>query len=55
MSDAAIVTLMSVDAAYLDTAMAAIRARHGGVVEYARDVLEIDHGWRERVEARLLD
>lgn len=55
MSDAAIVTLMSVDAAYLDTAMAAIRARHGGIAEYARDVLEIDHEWRERVEARLLD
>lgn len=55
MSDDAIVTLMSVEAAYLDTAMAAIRERHGSVADYARDVLGADDRWRARVEARLVE
>ncbi|MEH3047180.1 tyrosine-protein phosphatase [Sphingomonas adhaesiva] len=55
MSDDAIVTLMSVEAPYLDTAMAAIRARHGSVAAYARDVLGADDAWRDRVEARLVE
>ena len=54
MDDAAIATLMGVEAAYLDTAFAAIRARHGSVAAYARDVLGVDDTWREPVEARLV-
>lgn len=55
MSDEAIVTLMSVEAEYLDTATAAIRARHGSVADYARDVLRADEAWRGKVEAMLVE
>jgi len=54
MSDAAIVTLMSVDAAYLDTAFDAIRARHGSVAAYAEDVLGIDAAHRAALAERLV-
>lgn len=41
MDDAAVRVLMGVDAAFLDTALAVMRARHGSVEGYAADVLGV--------------
>jgi protein tyrosine/serine phosphatase len=45
---------MSVDAAYLDVAFAAIRAAHGSLDGYLAEALGVDAPLRERLEARLL-
>lgn len=55
MSDDAIRTLMSVDAAYLDRAFDAICASHGSVRDYAREILLVDDAMLSRIEARLLE
>lgn len=54
MDDAAIRTLMSVHADYLDTSLARIRERHGSIAAYARDVLGVDEVKLARIEARLV-
>ncbi len=54
MSDDAIRTLMGVDAVYLETALAAIRSRHGDVALYAEAVLGVDAARLAAIEARLL-
>ena len=54
MSDAAIAVLMGVDADYLDTAMAAIRARHGDVERYADSVLGVGAAQLAGLEMRLV-
>lgn len=54
MSDAAIVTLMSVDAVYLDTAFAAIHAHYGSVEAYAEQVLGVDPARRALLAERLV-
>lgn len=55
MEDAAIVTLMSVEAPYLARAFAAIEARHGSVEAYARDVLGVTAERRGMLEERLVE
>ena len=54
MSDEAIRTLMGVDPVYLDTAMGAIRGRHGDVARYAEAVLDVDAARLAALEARLV-
>ncbi|MDE2561645.1 MAG: tyrosine-protein phosphatase [Sphingomonadales bacterium] len=54
MDEAAIRTLMSVHPAFLDTALDAIRQRHGSIDAYARDVLDVDDARLARIEARLV-
>lgn len=54
MTDDAIVTLMSVDPVYLDTALAAVRARHGSVEAYAEAVLGVTPERRAQLEERLV-
>lgn len=54
MTDEAIRTLMSVDAAWLDAAFAAIRDRHGSVEAYARDVLGVTPERRAMLAERLV-
>jgi protein tyrosine/serine phosphatase len=46
---------MGVEAHYLDGAFAEIRARHGSIDGYLRDVLSVDDAKRERIEARLFE
>jgi len=53
-SDAAIQTLMSVDEAFLDAALAAILAAHGSVEDYAREVLGVTAARRAQIAARLI-
>lgn len=55
MDDAAVAMLMGVDAAYLDTAMAALRERHGGVEQYAEEVLGVDAARRAALAERLIE
>ncbi len=50
MEDAAVRTLMSVDAAFLDTALAAI----GDIDAYCRDVLDLNPARREALRAALI-
>lgn len=54
MTDDAIVTLMSVDARYLDTARAAIRDHHGSVERYAEDVLGVTAERRAQLREKLV-
>lgn len=54
MTDDAIVALMSVEAGYLQTALAAIRERHGSVPRYAEEVLGVTPTVRESLEERLV-
>ncbi|MBV9843320.1 MAG: tyrosine-protein phosphatase [Sphingomonadaceae bacterium] len=54
-SEEAMAVLMSVDAAYLDAAFAAIDARHGTLDAYLRDVLGVDAGKRDAIAARVLE
>lgn len=54
MQDEAIVALMGVDARFLQTALAAIRARHGSVADYARDVLDVTPEMLAAIRARLV-
>lgn len=55
MDEAAIRTLMSVHPAFLETALDAIRERHGSIEAYARDVLGVDDAKLSRIEARLVE
>jgi protein tyrosine/serine phosphatase len=52
--DAALRVAVSVNAAYLETAFAAIREAHGSLDGYLTDVLGVDQPLRERLQARLL-
>lgn len=52
---AAVRTLMSVDAAFLQTALEAIRERHGTVQTYARDMLGVTPAMVERMRANLVE
>lgn len=54
MSDEAIVTLMSVEAGYLATALAAIEERYASIDRYAAEVLAVDHARRAALERRLI-
>ena len=54
MSDDAIVTLMSVDADYLETALAAIVARYGTIDHYAEEMLGVDAARRDALAERLI-
>jgi protein-tyrosine phosphatase len=53
-SDEALEVAVSVDAAYLERAFAAIEAQHGSLDVYLVDVLEVDPALRERLRDRLL-
>lgn len=54
MTDAAIVTLMSVHPAYLDTAIAAILDRYPTIAAYAEDVLGVDAARQDALRRRLI-
>jgi protein-tyrosine phosphatase len=53
-TDAAIRTLMMVEADYLDAAFASICERHRSIEAYAHDVLGVTPALRSRIEARLI-
>jgi protein-tyrosine phosphatase len=53
-TDAAIRTLMRVEADYLDTAFSSIRERYGSIESYASEVLGITSARRSNIEARLI-
>jgi protein-tyrosine phosphatase len=53
-SDEAIRTLMSVDAVYLDTALAEIKAKHGSISAYAETVLDVDAAKRQSLVQQLV-
>jgi protein tyrosine/serine phosphatase len=53
-TEEAVMVAMSVERAYLERALAAIRTRHGGVDDYLRDVLGVDDAAREALDAKLL-
>lgn len=55
MDEAAIRTLMSVQPEFLDTALSAIRARHGTIEDYAAQVLGMPREKVARIEVRLVD
>jgi protein tyrosine/serine phosphatase len=46
---------VSVSPAYLETAFSVIREAHGSIDAYLSDLLGVDAGLRERLQARLLD
>ncbi len=54
-SEGAVIVAMSVEAAYLERAFAAIAARYGSTDNYLSRALGVDAALRERLEARLLD
>lgn len=47
--------LWGVEAAYLETALAAVEARHGTMASYAEAVLDIDAAFTDRLRAILLE
>jgi protein tyrosine/serine phosphatase len=53
--DAALRALMGVHPEYLDTALGAIRDRHGSVEGYAEDVLGFTPEMREKLASRLVE
>ncbi len=53
-TDRAVRTAVSVDAAYLEAAFAAIEARNGSIDAYLEHALGVDAALREQIEARLL-
>jgi protein tyrosine/serine phosphatase len=53
-SDEALRVTMGVDALYLDTAFAAIRARYGSVDAYLEQALGVDAGLKAQIRERLL-
>lgn len=55
LSKAAARALFFVDASYLETGFAAIRASHGTVDAYLADVLGVDAGVRERIRGGLIE
>jgi len=52
-SDDAVVAFLGVEPAYLEAAIAEIESRHGSLDAYLEQVLGVDAGLRERIEARL--
>jgi protein-tyrosine phosphatase len=54
MDDAAVRVVMSVEPAYLDTAFAAIRDRHGSVEAYAEAACGVTPALHEAIAARLI-
>ena len=50
-----VVTLMSVDAEFLMTALDAIRERHGSVAAYAADVLGVTPAMQSQMAANLVE
>lgn len=53
-SEAAVKVAMGVDAAFLENAIAAIKAEHGGLDAYLADALGVDAALRAKVEHRLV-
>lgn len=53
-SEAAVKVAMGVDAAFLEAAIAAITAEHGGLDAYLADALGVDAALRAKVEQRLV-
>lgn len=53
-SQEAVITALGVEAHYLETAFAAVHARHGSLDAYLRDVLGVDDARREAIHDRLL-
>jgi protein tyrosine/serine phosphatase len=54
MDDSAVRTIMSVDAAYLNAAFAAIRESHGSIEHYCDTVLGVTPQTRAKLQAQLL-
>lgn len=54
-SNDAVVAFLGVDAAYLDTAFAAVEARHGDLDAYAEQALGVDDALRTRLIERLVE
>lgn len=54
-SEDAVVAFLGVEAAYLDTAFAAVEARHGGLEAYAARALGVDEAARSRMVERLVE
>lgn len=54
MHEDAVRTLMSVDPAYLNTALVAIKAEHGTIRAYARELLGVDDAMLSAMQARLV-
>lgn len=54
LDDTALRQAVSVHESFLETAFAEVEANHGSVDRYLEDVLEVDRGLRERIEARIL-
>jgi len=54
-TDGAVRTAVSVDSAYLDTALSVIEARNGSLDGYLEEALGLTPDLRARVEARLVD
>jgi protein-tyrosine phosphatase len=54
-SDEALVTALGVERHYLETALAAIHARHGTIEDYMRDVLGVDNATRAAIEKKILE
>ena len=55
MSDAAIRVILTVRPEYLETALGAIRERHGSIDRYLEDVLGVTAERRQAIRARLLE
>ena len=53
-TQAAVRVAMGVDAAFLEAALAAIKASHGAIDDYPRTALGVDPALRAKVEARLV-
>jgi protein-tyrosine phosphatase len=53
-SEGAVMVAMSVEAAYLERAFAAMRARYGGIDDYLEKALGVNQAMRERLDAKLL-
>lgn len=54
-SEDAVVAFLGVEAAYLETAFAAVEARYGGLEAYAAEVLGVDEAMRARLVERLVE
>ncbi len=54
-TEEAVRTAISVEAQYLETALAAIRQRHGSLDAYLEEVLGVDEAARRRLHGRILE
>ncbi|MDP1630969.1 MAG: tyrosine-protein phosphatase [Caulobacter sp.] len=54
-TEEAVITALGVEARYLDTAFAAIHARHGTLDAYLEEILGVDADRREAIAHRILD